>query len=149
MLYADPVDLRRQLTTLHLALCLGCAAFLAVTAYLGSDGTVPLRPEAPVPGLAAFATAAAALAPVVAMLLFRRRIRALPQGSPFDELALAVRAASILHWAFIEGALFLNLIAFMLQADSLHWGLAAALLVMLVMRAPSERRLQRWLTGTA
>jgi hypothetical protein len=37
----------------------------------------------------------------------------------------------------------------MLQADVEHWAVAAGLLVLLVLRAPSERRLQRWMTGTA
>jgi hypothetical protein len=146
---SDPTAMRRDLTALHLALCLGCAAFMGVTIYLWSTGMVPLSGEEAVPELSVLALVAGVLLPALAMLLFRQRIRALPLGAPFGELATGVRAACILHWALIEGALFFDLIVFMLQADTLHLGVSLALLALLVLRAPSERKLQRWLTGTA
>jgi hypothetical protein len=145
----DPVEFRRSLTILHLALCVGCALFLVVTAYLWSDGAVPMMQGEAIPALSILGLVSAAAVPVLAMVLFRQRIRSLPVGASFDQLASGVRAAAIMHWALIEGALFFNVVVFMLQADTLHWGIGVALLMLLVLRAPSERRMQRWLNGTA
>ncbi len=149
MTTSDPVEFRRSLTVLHMALCMGCALFLGVTAYLWSDGAVPMMKGEAMPALSILGMVSAAVIPVLAMVLFRQKIRSLPVGAPFAEQASAVRAATIMHWALIEGALFFNVVVFMLQADTLHWGIGVALLMLLVLRAPSERRMQGWLNGTA
>jgi hypothetical protein len=148
MLPNDPMDLRRQLALLHLALCLGCAAFMGVTAFLWSTGTVPLSERDAPTGLSTAALTVAVGLPLLAMVLFRQRIRnASPGGAPQAQ-DMHVRAACVLHWALIEAALFFNLVVFMLHADTMHWGIAAALLCLMVLRAPTERRMQRWTTGT-
>lgn len=144
----DPIEFRRSLTILHGALCLGCAMFMGVVAFLWSEGTVPMGQG----GLAVLSNvglAAAVVLPTLAIVLFRQRIRALPLGTPFPELSNGVRAACILHWALIESALFFNLVIFMLSAMLPAAGLALVLLLLLILRAPSEKRIQRWLTGTA
>ena len=146
---SDTGELRRSLTILHLALCMGCALFLGVTAFLWNDGAVPMMSGKPVQALSVMGLVSAVGLPVLAILLFRRRIRSLQPGMDVSELAAGVRQACIMHWALIEGALFFNVVVFMLQADVEHWAVAAGLLVLLVLRAPSERRLQRWMTGTA
>lgn len=144
----DHHELRRGLTILHLALCLGCAAFMGVTAYLWSTGVVPIIEGAELPLLSNVALVFAVVAPLLAVLLFRKRIRAIPPDNSPMALVMQVRGACVLHWALIEGALLLNLVVFMLHAASLHWGVAAGLLGLLVLRAPTERRIQRWTMGT-
>lgn len=142
----EAADLRRQLTVLHMALCLGCAAFLGVAAYLWGSGAVPLAHGGPIPHLGQAALVLAVAAPLAAMVLFRRQVRGqLPQAA---DPGVALRKACTVHWAIIEGALILNIVVFLLHAEPLHWGVAAGLLLLLVLRAPSERRIQRWLTGT-
>lgn len=137
------MDPRRHLTVLHMALCLGCAAFLGVTAYLWGNGTVPLGTHGELPTLSACAVAAAVVLPVLAVVLFRRNVRTLVPGAD-----MRLRGACVMHWALIEGALFLNLITFMLLGEPRHWLLGLGLLLVMVLRAPTERRMQRWTTGT-
>ncbi len=144
----DPIEFRRSLTILHGALCLGCAMFMGVVAFLWSEGTVPMG-QGGLAVLSSVGLAAAVVLPTLAIVLFRQRIRALPLGTPFPELSNGVRAACILHWALIESALFFNLVIFMLSAMLPAAGLALVLLLLLILRAPSEKRIQRWLTGTA
>ncbi|MCC7502424.1 MAG: hypothetical protein IT229_07830 [Flavobacteriales bacterium] len=144
----DPIEFRRSLTILHGALCLGCAMFMGVVTFLWSEGTVPMG-QGDLSVLSNVGLAAAVLLPTLAIVLFRQRIRALPLGAPFPELSNGVRAACILHWALIESALFFNLVIFMLSAMLPAAGLALVLLLLLILRAPSEKRIQRWLTGTA
>jgi hypothetical protein len=139
-------ELRRQLTVLHLALCLGCAAFMGVAAYLWSTGAVPMAHRGPIPYLAQVALLVAVAAPLAAMALFRRVVRG--EVARANDPGAALRKACTLHWALIEGALILNIIVFLLHAEPLHWGVAAGLLLLMVLRAPSERRMQRWMTGT-
>jgi hypothetical protein len=92
--------------------------------------------------------AAAVILPVLSVTLFRRKIRGVigPEGTA--DPILTMRSACVMHWAIIEAALLFNVVVFMLQAQPLHWGIAAAMLVLMVMRAPSERRILRWTTGT-
>ena len=149
MLAPDPGEIRRSLTILHLALCMGCTLFLGVTAFLWNDGAVPMMSGKPVQALSVMGLVFAVGLPVLAIILFRRQIRSLLPGLGTPELAAGIRRACIMHWALIEGALFFNVLVFMLQADLEHWAIAAGLLVLLVLRAPSERRLERWMTGTA
>ncbi|MBL0035146.1 MAG: hypothetical protein IPP26_05110 [Flavobacteriales bacterium] len=148
MTTTDPIEFRRSLTILHGALCLGCAVFMGALAFLWSEGTIPMG-QGELAFLPNVGLAAAVVLPTLAILLFRQRIRALPVGAPFSELATGIRAACILHWALIEGALFVNLVVFMLTAMLPAAGLAVVLLLLLILRAPSEKRIQRWLTGTA
>jgi hypothetical protein len=143
----EAADLRRQLTVLHLALCLGCAAFMGVAAYLWGSGTAPMAHRGPIPYLGQVALVLAVAAPLVAMALFRKGVRG--EVAQATDPGAALRKACTLHWALIEGALILNLVVFLLHAEPLHWGVAAGLLLLLVLRAPSERRMQRWMTGTA
>lgn len=148
MTTTDPLEFRRSLTILHGALCLGCAMFMGVVVFLWSEGTVPMA-EGELELLPNVGLAAALVLPTLAIVLFRQRVRALPLGAPFPELSNGVRAACILHWALIESALLLNLVIFMLTAKLPAGGLAVVLLLLLFLRAPSEKRIQRWLTGTA
>ncbi len=148
MTTTDPIEFRRSLTILHGALCLGCAMFMGVLAFLWSEGTIPMG-QGEIAFLPNVGLAAAVVLPTLAIVLFRQRIRALPLGAPFPELSNGVRAACILHWALIESALFFNLVIFMLSAMLPAAGLALVLLLLLILRAPSEKRIQRWLTGTA
>lgn len=121
---------------------------MGVTAFLWSTGTVPLSERDAPTGLSTAALTVAVGLPLLAMVLFRQRIRnASPGGAPQAQ-DMHVRAACVLHWALIEAALFFNLVVFMLHADTMHWGIAAALLCLMVLRAPTERRMQRWTTGT-
>ncbi|MBK8615127.1 MAG: hypothetical protein IPN85_17080 [Flavobacteriales bacterium] len=147
MTTTDPIEFRRSLTILHGALCLGCAVFMGALAFLWSEGTIPMG-QGELAFLPNVGLAAAVVLPTLAILLFRQRIRALP-WAPFPELSTGVRAACILHWALIESALFFNLVIFMLSAMLPAAGLALVLLLLLILRAPSEKRIQRWLTGTA
>jgi hypothetical protein len=142
----EAADLRRQLTVLHMALCLGCAAFMGVAAYLWGTGTAPMAHHGPIPHLGNVALVLAVAAPLAAMALFRKGVRG--EVTQANDPGAALRKVCTLHWALIEGALILNLVVFLLHAEPLHWGVAAGLLLLLVLRAPSERRMQRWMTGT-
>ncbi len=137
-------ELKRSLTVLHMALCMGCAGFLAVQAYLWNEGTIPMGRGDAEP-LKAVGLLMAVAFPVLSVVLFRRRVRALLPGS--GSVAV-LRAACILHWVLIEGALFFNLVVFMLTADRNTAGAALLLLAFLVLRAPTERRIDRWSMGT-
>jgi hypothetical protein len=148
MMTTDQEEFRRSLTILHLALCLGCAAFLGVTAYLWGKAVTPLFSSGTIPWLSELGVATAVILPTIAVILFRRRIRSVVEAGGGTDPLMPIRAACVMHWAVIESALLFNLVIFMLQAQPLHWGIAAALLVLMVLRAPTERRLQRWTTGT-
>ena len=148
MTTSAPIEFRRSLTILHGVLCLCRVMFIGVLAFLWSEGTVPMG-QVSLSFLPNVGLAAAVVLPPLTILLFRRRIRAMSVGASLPELIMDIRAGCVLYWALVEGALFFNLVIFMLTAKLAAAGLAVALLLLLFLRAPSEKRAQRWLTGTA
>jgi hypothetical protein len=135
----SPID-RRSLRTQHFALCMGCALFLIVAWYLG-----PLGPA--VPEVLGWAGIAALLLVGLAFLLFRKGVARIPLASG-DGLA-ELRAALILHWALIESVCFFNAVIFLLNGAWMGLGAALFALLVLILRVPTDARIDAWLTGSA
>lgn len=138
---AQPDD-QRSLKVLHGALCVGCLMFLLVLIYLdrmnGPTGNADLKILA-VPGLATLI-----LIPL-SFFIFRKRIqqpRSAVAISPIAEL----RAALIIHWALIGSACFANAVLFLLTGSWIAYAAAWIALVILISRAPTERRIDTWIT---
>ena len=140
-----PLD-RRSLVNLHRALWLGCALFAVTCLTLHFTGTVPLHPHLPTELHWIGLLLAAVLVPVAFAVLRSLLVRV---GEDFEVGAVArrVHAACLMHWAVIEGAVFINLTIFLLIGSWLAFATGVATVVVLALRAPKDEAYARWLSG--
>lgn len=135
----------RALRILHFSLVAGSIAFLAVFTLARREPDAEDLPDLEATFQLVGALSMAGVG--VAFMMFKRLLQ---QGSAstisMDRFA-AVRAALIVHWALIEGICMLNGIFHFLSGSLLNLGIAIAAMVVLIARAPTRNRLDKWMLG--
>lgn len=135
----------RALRILHFSLVAGSIAFLAVFILART------QPDAEdLPDLEAIFQLVGALSMTgigVAFMMFKRLLQQGSASTISTDRFAAVRAALIVHWALIEGICMLNGIFYFLSGSLLNLGIAIAAMVVLIARAPTRNRLDKWMLG--
>lgn len=135
----------RTLRILHFGLVAGSIALLAVFTLVRTQPAAKDLPDLEATFQLVGALSMAGVG--VAFMMFKRLLQqASASNSSTDRLA-AVRAALIVHWAMIEGICMLNGIFYFLSGSLLNLGIAIAAMVVLIARAPTRNRLDKWMLG--
>ncbi len=132
---------RRALKVLHGALCIGCVSFLLVLVFLNNSNGAALDPA---PTILVPLGLGSLLLIVPSFLLFHRRMERMRS---MPEPIAALRASLIMHWALIESTCFVNAVMFLLTGSWLAFGAAVFAVGVLVLRMPTDPRVDTWLTG--
>lgn len=135
----------RALRILHFSLVAGSIAFLAVFTLARRQPDATDLPD--LEHVFQLAGALAMTGVVVAFITFKRLLQQASIRNVSTDRFAAVRAALIVHWALIEGICMLNGIFYFLSGSLLNLGLAIAALVVLISRAPTRERLEKWMLG--
>jgi len=136
------------------ALVVGCLFFLLTVLLIvpGKPGGWELRADRPLT-LIALAVALGTLAAriivpgVVAAQMLRQLARQKPEGPDWKALFGVYQATLILKAAILEGAIFLLVIAYMVEHSRWTLALAAAFLLLLLMHMPTPGRVDNWIAG--
>ncbi|MBL7962728.1 MAG: hypothetical protein JNM31_02685 [Flavobacteriales bacterium] len=135
----------RSLRILHLALCAGCALFLAVLQVLRFQGVLPMAAgELEVLG---FAAPLLLMGAPLVIWNFSRMVPRIPTHAAGTPRTLALRTALVLQWAALEAIVIFNAMAYLLTARWSTYLAAVAALAILVWRAPKEAKVELWLNG--
>jgi hypothetical protein len=144
----DPLGAQlRVLRIIHFALCLGCISFLVIVLF-----TAPVSPPGAMgptfaylgAGLAVPLFLASWLLPLKVDAELRKKARKVGGRANWEQLFITrflIRAAPL------EGAAFLQLIFYQLQAEPLNLGMALGALVLLVLLFPTRSGMEEWVAN--
>jgi hypothetical protein len=154
----DPNDgfPRQRLVTMQIiagSLVMGVVMFLGVAVFLVSTGRGGPAPNPALPMISYVALAMLVVNTPMALVVPRsvteaglKRIAAQTRGSDPTESLIGLRqSALIISLALLEGCAFTACIGYLVEAEPLALGVAAAVIFMMSTMFPTERSLRAWL----
>jgi hypothetical protein len=131
------------------ALMLGLISFASIAIFVVQSTDQPVRPEAKILSFIGLGGAAvmSVLRFVVPGMISAAGTRRKPEQSPQDhrsQLAVVYAQKTLIGGALLEGAGFLNCVAYITSQSLLNLGAVALLLTIMAVTFPSQTQFENW-----